>query len=322
MTADKQIPLIVPMPKHDDQPEVTARLLTIPSAYLEIPESSRLDLNLLRLIDADYTPEEIRRIHSLQRFTIPLCPAEIPAELLALSDEAPVIGIESSGTFDTTAAKLAGYIRETIERQAAGRFYLWEAAQILAETHEKSPQGIKNAMRKAFSLGVLRVRMTDSDAPMDSDSRLRVEGMDSYVTPCDLNKWLETDGYPYRFPAAPEPASTPIEEAAAPIAAPSASAHAVAVPERVAAPVADPDETTQERQDRRLRELRADGAEFIVTDREKRHGQVRGGKRGALARLTAREQAAGRPMSTKDGVRQDLVSAVMREVGRNGRLSR
>ena len=229
MTADKQIPLIVPMPKHDDQPEVTARFLTIPSAYLEIPESSRLDLNLLRFIDGEYTPEEIRRIHSLKRFTIPLCPAEVPSELLALSDEAPVIGIESSGTFDTTAAKLAAYIRETIERQAAGRFYLWEAAQILAETHEKSPQGIKSAMRKAFSLGVLRVRMTDSDAPMDSDSRLRVEGMDSYVTPGDLNKWLEADGYPYRFPVASEPASAPAVAAAAPTPA-------VAPPEPVAAP--------------------------------------------------------------------------------------
>lgn len=246
MTADKQIPLIVPMPKHDDQPEVTARLLTIPSAYLEIPESSRLDLNLLRFIDGEYTPEEIRRIHSLKRFTIPLCPAEVPSELLALSDEAPVIGIESSGTFDTTAAKLAAYIRETIERQTAGRFYLWEAAQILAETHEKSPQGIKNAMRKAFSLGVLRVRMTDSDAPMDSDSRLRVEGMDSYVTPGDLNKWLETDGYPYRFPAAPEPASAPAVAAVAPTPA-SASAPAVAVPERVALPPAESKEARQAR---------------------------------------------------------------------------
>lgn len=236
MTADNQIPLIVPIHRHDDQPEVTARLLAIPSAYLEIPESSRLDLNLLRLIDGEYTPEEIRRIHSFQRFTIPLCPTEVPAELLALSDEAPVIGIESSGTFDTTAAKLAGYIRETIGRQAAGRFYLWEAAQILAETHEKSLKGVKDAMRKAFSLGVLRVRMTDSDAPMDSDSRLRVEGMDSYVTPGDLNKWLEADGYPYRFPAAPEPASAPAVAAVAPTPA-SASAPAVAVPEPVAKPL-------------------------------------------------------------------------------------
>lgn len=169
-------------------------------------------------------------------FVIPVRPTGVPPGLCELRPDIHVVGIEPHGAHYTTAAKLAGYILETIERQAAGRFYLWEAAQILAETHEKSPQGIKNAMRKAFSLGVLRVRMTDSDAPMDSDSRLRVEGMDSYVTPGDLNKWLETDGYPYRFPAAPEPASTPIEEAAAPIPAPSASAPAVASPEPVAAP--------------------------------------------------------------------------------------
>jgi hypothetical protein len=158
------------------------------------------------------------------QFHIQTRPLQVPLELLALGVETPVIGIEPTGTHYTTAGKLAGYIRETIERQAAGRFYLWEAAQILAETHEKSLQAIKNAMRKAFSLGVLRVRMTDSDAPMGSDSRLRVEGMDSYATPGDLNKWLEADGYPYRFPIAPEPASAPAVAVAAPTPAPSASA--------------------------------------------------------------------------------------------------
>lgn len=185
-------------------------------------------------------------MNASSQFHIQTSPLQVPLELLALGAETPVIGIEPNGAHYTTAAKLAAYIRETIERQAAGRFYLWEAAQILAETHEKSLKGVKDAMRKAFSLGVLRVRMTDSDAPMDSDSRLRVEGMDSYVTPCDLNKWLETDGYPYRFPAAPEPASTPAVAAVAPTPA-SASAPAVAVPERVALPPAESKEARQAR---------------------------------------------------------------------------
>lgn len=249
-------------------------------------------------------------------FVIPVRPTGVPPGLCELRPDIHVVGIEPHGAHYTTAAKLAGYILETIERQAAGRFYLWEAAQILAETHEKSPQGIKNAMRKAFSLGVLRVRMTDSDAPMDSDSRLRVEGMDSYVTPGDLNKWLETDGYPYRFPAAPEPASTPIEEAAAPIPAPSASASpaarpeaaapeapdsasapAVASPEPVAAPAEAAPETSAQRRERlrvRVNYWRGQGARDWTARVAKEEGVTGARIRQILGEAKPKKPAEGR----------------------------
>lgn len=153
-------------------------------------------------------------------FVIPVRPAGVPPGLCELRPDIHVVGIEPHGAHYTTAGKLANHIQGTIERQAAGRFYLWEAAQILADSHGKSLEGIRDAMRRAVSLGALCVRVVGSDEPMSAGSRLRIDGMDSYVTPEGLNEWLEADRYPYRFPVA-----------AAPSASPAACPDAVAVPE-------------------------------------------------------------------------------------------
>lgn len=152
-------------------------------------------------------------------FVIPVRPAGVPPGLCELRPDIHVVGIEPHGAHYTTAGKLANHIQGTIERQAAGRFYLWEAAQILADSHGKSLEGIRDAMRRAVSLGALCVRVVGSDEPMSVGSRLRIDGMDSYVTPEGLNEWLEADRYPYRFPVA-----------AAPSASPAVCPEAVAVP--------------------------------------------------------------------------------------------
>lgn len=150
---------------------------------------------------------------------IPVRPAGVPPGLCELRPDIHVVGIEPHGAHYTTAGKLANHIQGTIERQAAGRFYLWEAAQILADSHGKSLEGIRDAMRRAVSLGALCVRVVGSDEPMSVGSRLRIDGMDSYVTPEGLNEWLEADRYPYRFPVAAAPSASP-----------------AALPEAVAAP--------------------------------------------------------------------------------------
>ncbi|NYG31928.1 hypothetical protein HZU83_17950 [Sphaerotilus montanus] len=297
-----------------------------PSAYLEIPEADRLRLNLFRLIDGAYTPEEIGRIHSLPRFEITAFAQDIPKELLGLPPCSEVVLRSSSSDDVITVENAIQKFRRIIS--PPDRLTVFEAVGLLERYGiQPPPTGKTHGPFRIDPLQWLCREVEAGRLVFNDHGGLRIEpgeyaghfGLYGETTSRkELNAWLERIGHLHRIPEPVAPsvavdASTP---------APSASAPAVAVPERVAAPVADPDETTQERQDRRLRELRADGAEFIVTDREKRHGQVRGGRRGALARLTAREQAAGRPMSTKDGVRQDLVSAVMREVGRNGRLSR
>lgn len=175
-------------------------------------------------------------------FVIPVRPAGVPPGLCELRPDIHVVGIEPHGAHYTTAGKLANHIQGTIERQAAGRFYLWEAAQILADSHGKSLEGIRDAMRRAVSLGALCVRVVGSDEPMSAGSRLRIDGMDSYVTPEGLNEWLEAGRYPYRFPVAAAPSASPAArpEAGAAPAAPeapdSASAPAGGLPEAVAVP--------------------------------------------------------------------------------------
>lgn len=157
---------------------------------------------------------------------IPVRPTGVPPGLCELHPDIHVVGIEPHGAHYTTAGKLANHIQGTIERQAAGRFYLWEAAQILADSHGKSLEGIRDAMRRAVSLGALCVRVVGSDEPMSAGSRLRIDGMDSYVTPEGLNEWLEAGRYPYRFPVAAAPSASP---AARPDAV-AAPAEAVPVP--------------------------------------------------------------------------------------------
>ena len=175
-------------------------------------------------------------------FVIPVRPAGVPPGLCELRPDIHVVGIEPHGAHYTTAGKLANHIQGTIERQAAGRFYLWEAAQILADSHGKSLEGIRDAMRRAVSLGALCVRVVGSDEPMSAGSRLRIDGMDSYVTPEGLNEWLEAGRYPYRFPVAAAPSASPAAcpdagaAPAAPEAPDSASAPAGGLPEAVAVP--------------------------------------------------------------------------------------
>lgn len=97
-------------------------------------------------------------------------------------------------------------------------------------------------------------------------------------------------------------------------ASPAICSEAVTVP---AEPIsADEVETPEARQDRRLSWLRARGGNFVP------HGdgwRVTGAV-GLLAKLVRLE--CGKPQATKDGVRKDLMKAVLREKERHGRVSR
>lgn len=262
------------------------------------------------------------------RIVIPTRPLEVPPELLALQPDAVVCysqaknpGAYLQSAFGT-AAEAIRLVRDTIARQAAGRFYIFEVAQILADANGFPARVVLRDMHRAVEDGRLRFRDV-ADLPVGpGDPR------GEYMTPADLNSWLEGQGAGYRFPAPPtaeasthapsasaSPAARPeaVAAPAAPEVPDSASAPAVAQPEAV--PDGKP-EAAEARQDRRLLELRSMGADFVPHGK----GWRVTGKRGALAALVERE--AGRPMGTKDGVRKDLQRAVQRERERNGRLSR
>ena len=75
-----------------------------------VPETGDLPAEPVKLCEFD---EESRPV-----FSVPLCPAGVPAELLALAADTPVVGIETSGAYYATASKLADHIRGLIPASA------------------------------------------------------------------------------------------------------------------------------------------------------------------------------------------------------------
>jgi hypothetical protein len=176
------------------------------------------------------------------RIVIPTRPLEVPPELLALQPAAVVCysqaknpGAYLQSAFDT-AAEVIRLVRDTIARQAAGRFYIFEVAQILADANGLSARDVLREMLRAVECERLSFRRFSTGLPVGhGDPR------GEYMTPADLNSWLEGQGAGYRFP-------TP-QAAEASTHAPSASASPAARPEAVAAPAAP--EAKEARQARR-----------------------------------------------------------------------
>lgn len=151
---------------------------------------------------------------------IPTQPKAIPPELLALQPDAIVCysqarnpGAYLQSAFGT-AEHVVRLINETIARQEAGRFYLFEAAQILADENGLSARDLLRDMHRAFEDGRLRFRSLSTGLPVSPRGPCG-----DYVTPADLNTWLEAYGADYRFQA-PQTAATPTT---APSASPAPS---------------------------------------------------------------------------------------------------
>lgn len=171
-------------------------------------------------------------------FVIPVLPAEVPPALLALLGhaevryvDAPVAGMSGSGA--CKAASLVESIRQTIERQRKGRFWLHEAAQILADAHGLDAPQLLRRMKEAFRLGGLRVR-DPATGTLRIPGEVELTFHNMFVTPADIDGWLTQDGADYRFPVAQHTAS------ASPAARPeAATAHAAPrVPDSASAPAA------------------------------------------------------------------------------------
>lgn len=146
------------------------------------------------------------------RIVIPTRPLEVPPELLALQPDAVVCysqaknpGAYLQSAFGT-AAEAIQLVRDTIARQAAGRFYIFEAAQVLADANGFPARVVLREMHRAVEDGRLRFRDVIGQPVRPSDPR------GEYMTPDDLNSWLEWAGVGYRFPtpqAAAEPSTSP-----------------------------------------------------------------------------------------------------------------
>ncbi|MEY8689544.1 MAG: hypothetical protein AB9M53_06645, partial [Leptothrix sp. (in: b-proteobacteria)] len=169
-------------------------------------------------------------------FLIPVRPIDIPSELLALPPEtevlyttSDVVGRGQGGTLK--ASELIESIEETIKRQAAGWFYLREAAQIVADAWGINAWKILGKMNRAIveTDEKKKLSVRDTDSKMRRDPGEECHPWDTFVTPFELNDWLERDGTPHRFPAASSASATnpapsePLQDARQPDAQDSAS---------------------------------------------------------------------------------------------------
>ncbi|MEY8690157.1 MAG: hypothetical protein AB9M53_09825 [Leptothrix sp. (in: b-proteobacteria)] len=143
------------------------------------------------------------------RLVIQTRPHDVPAALLALSpvalvhySDAPNPGVFVSSAFGS-AEEVIDRIRSTIARQAAGRFWIFEAAQVLADAHGLIARQVLSSMVRAFEVGRLRVRKLGTGLSADPMQR-----MGDFVTPADVDAWLEAEGADYRFPPAPSASAT------------------------------------------------------------------------------------------------------------------
>jgi hypothetical protein len=156
-------------------------------------------------------------------------PQELPAELMALADDAQVsyehsIGRER-GSGITNAAAYRGMIRETMARQSQGYFTVNEAAQVVAESRPggRGPEWA-HSIQRAHRVGVLAIREPGSLLPMrplkpepHSDIPKHWTGVQSLerafsdlLLLSELDAWLRaTAGYGFPAAGAAGAAATP-----------------------------------------------------------------------------------------------------------------
>jgi hypothetical protein len=211
-----------------------------PSAYLEIPEADRLRLNLFRLIDGAYTPEEIGRIHSLPRFEITAFAQDIPKELLSLPPCSEVVLRSSSSDDVMTVENAIQKFRRIIS--PPDRLTVFEAVGLLERYGiQPPPTGKTHGPFRIDPLQWLCREVEAGRLVFNDHGGLRIEpgeyaghfGLYGETTSRkELNAWLERIGHLCSIPAPVAPSVA----VAAPTTAPSASVPAVADHEPLARP--------------------------------------------------------------------------------------
>lgn len=111
-------------------------------------------------------------------------------------------------TFIATQAeydkKISDYETEKSERHSRNQYTIYEAAEVLASSNEigGAKYFLNERMRKAVEAGYLQVSDPKDGGPLTRRCR---PGSD-WVTPLAIDKWLEHDGYQFRWPDPATPA--------------------------------------------------------------------------------------------------------------------
>lgn len=144
----------------------------------------------------------IELIDGPRHFVTSARPLEVPAELLALSDDARVSYehniARQRGSGITNAASYRESIQDTMARQAAGHFTLNEAAQVLADSRPGlDPMETVRRFRLAHSKGELPIHQGGSGFRLEMGETVR-DFLDTLEVG-ELDAWLRTS-VGYGFP--------------------------------------------------------------------------------------------------------------------------
>lgn len=146
-------------------------------------------------------------------FKVPVVPLCVDADLLALPPDTWVhirnVSCADMGSGSCKAADAIAEIQRTMERQAKGNFTMAEAADVLAAAHElDASEFLKNRMHPAARAGALALVDPKDGGPLVGRDCMEFH---DWVTPTNLDAWLEHAGFPFRWPLNPAP------QAAAPV---------------------------------------------------------------------------------------------------------
>ncbi|MBU4424437.1 MAG: hypothetical protein KKG12_11875 [Gammaproteobacteria bacterium] len=154
-------------------------------------------------------------------FKVPVVPLCVDADLLALPPDTWVhirnVSCADMGSVSSKAADAIADIQRTMARQAKGNFTMPEVADVLAAANSfDAYRFLTNEMHPAARAGALTLTNPEFGGPLVGRDCMEFH---DWVTPANLDAWLERAGFPFRWPLNPEPQAA----APAPVVADSAS---------------------------------------------------------------------------------------------------
>ena len=154
-------------------------------------------------------------------FKVPAVPLCVDADLLALPPDTWVhirnVSCADMGSGSCKAADAVAEIQRTMARQVRGNFTMPEVADVLAAANSfDAYRFLTIEMHPAALAGALTLTNPEFGGPLVGRDSMEFH---DWVTPANLDAWLERAGFPFRWPLNPEPqAAMP-----APVVANSAS---------------------------------------------------------------------------------------------------
>ena len=146
-------------------------------------------------------------------FKVPAVPLCVDADLLALPPDTWVhvrnVSCADMGSGSCKAADAVAEIQRTMARQAKGNFTMTEVADVLAAANSfDAYRFLTIEMHPAALAGSLTLTNPEFGGPLVGRDSMEFH---DWVTPANLDAWLERAGFPFRWPLKPEP------QAAAPV---------------------------------------------------------------------------------------------------------